>query len=99
MIQQKVKSVKTSGIPYEEWQDYKPVYANMFIRRGEMRETENSSIPVVQVEWTIRYRDDINYDNRISYEGHKYNIEFIEVLGRKEGIKIISQVLKFDNEK
>lgn len=93
-FQEKNVAKSASGVPKETWSDYDTQYANMYIRSGSMNNGEWSAQAEISVEWKMRYRDDIDYDMRIKYDGEIYSIEFIEKLGRNEGLRITSKLIK-----
>jgi head-tail adaptor len=95
-FEREVISKTSSGITQKTWEDGPSVWANLYIRAGSMNDFSRSSNPVVSVEWTIWYRDDIDYNTRIKYKSQTYRINFIEEMGNKEGLKIYAEVIKFE---
>ena len=86
-IQKATVSKNTIGTPSESWEDYKYAYANVYVRGGGTEYVDGQELPYTNVEFTIRYDADINYDYRIKYNNSYYKILHIQELGRKVGLK------------
>jgi SPP1 family predicted phage head-tail adaptor len=82
------------GTAKKDWTDFTTVWANKFVRSGNMKDGEHSSRVQEDVEWTIWYRDDINTNMRIKYNNQYYRIEFIDEIGNKDGLKIVTNMIR-----
>jgi SPP1 family predicted phage head-tail adaptor len=93
-IQENTVAKDAGGMSKTVWTDYISVWASKYVRTGQMKDGEHSSRVEENVEWTTWYREDINYNMRIKYENQYYRIEFIDELGDKEGLRIVTNVIK-----
>jgi len=92
-FQEKTETKNSAGIPTASWVDKFTTYANLYIKSYGSKTTDHSEKPTSLIEWKLRYREGINYNMRIIYDGNIYTIDDIEVMGRKAGIKISTSVV------
>ena len=43
-----------------------------------------------RVVFTIRFRDDVTVNDRIKWEGSYHDIHSVEIIGRREGLRLIT---------
>lgn len=48
-------------------------------------------VAMVRTEWTIRHRTDINETWIVKYESNEYEIKGILEIGRREGLRLITE--------
>jgi SPP1 family predicted phage head-tail adaptor len=94
VFQEKSTTKDAGGVSASQWADCITVWANKYVRNGSMRDGEHSSRLQEDVEWKIRYRDDLKDTMRIKYKTQYYRIEFIDEMGDKDGLRIVTNVIK-----
>lgn len=85
------------GVPKETETKVAEIWANMYVRGGNLSNTEHSTYPSHNVEWKMRYINNIDYTLYIKHNNNRYKIEFIEELGRKQGLRIETSVIKWND--
>jgi len=95
-IQKRTKGQSTIGTPTSAWTDLISKFAHVSYKGGNM-DTANDAIRArTDATFTIRYDSQIDYNCRILYEADKYSIRHIEVVGRKEQMKL--QCIQFEDD-
>src|SRR5574343_1217799 len=79
--------------PIETWTDLATVWAMVEYPKTHSEEVymDNVNIAVTATEFTIRYRDDYGFVERISYNDELYDIERIYDLDRRRYQKILAK--------
>lgn len=93
-VEKKTVAKNSGGVPTNTWAEYVKLWANKYVRNGNMQDGDHSSRTQEDVEWTMWYRDDITYDMRIKYNNQYYRIEFIDEVGNKDGLRIVTNVIR-----
>jgi len=88
IIERESTSTNSVGTPIETYVTYKNKYANVYVSGGSTEFTESGALPNTNIDFTIRYDEDINYKCRIKYNNQYYKILHIEEMGRKLAQKI-----------
>lgn len=96
MIQRRILTTDETGAPVENddaglWEDlpngamfatYKPV-------KGDEKTDAAATRASVEVDWMIRFRDDLTPgENRIKYGDKPYDIREIQEIGRQDGLRL-----------
>lgn len=80
------------GTPIENFLYLKDRFAYMSVKGGSTTETNLGKLPYTNVEFTIRYEPELDYQCQIKYNEKFYEIEHIEIIGRKAWMKIQTSV-------
>ena len=92
-IEQRTLSQDSFGEPMETFAVVDSVRAGVkFLRGSEPFEGDQFNSKKV-VQFTVRYRSDINETARIIWEGDTYDIEFINQKGRRQWLEIVGTAL------
>ena len=87
-IEQSTSGKDSFGAPTSTYTVLSTVWASMYIRSVDSRFMTEGTLPISTVEWTIRYRNDVDIKCRIKHDGDYYKILSVEKVGRKESLKI-----------
>lgn len=76
--------------PVETWAELATVWTKVEYPKTGSEEAfeDNINIAATRVDFTIRYRTDVGFVERILYESEVYDIERIAELGRRDYLKI-----------
>lgn len=66
------------------------VWAEVQYKRGTEKNVGQQRVNVDQVHFVARYHRDFAPLNRVLYDGDQYDIHSVEVIGRKEGVRVIT---------
>ena len=66
------------------------VWAEVQYKRGTEKNVGQQRVNVDQVHFVMRWHRDVTPLNRLSYDGEQYDIHSVEILGRKEGLRVIT---------
>ena len=69
---------------FDAWAMKKDDFANERVEAGQV-------VEVVRTTWTMRYNDTLKHTDRILYDGGTYYVLGIVELGRKEGMKVLTE--------
>ena len=95
-VEKQVSGVDEIGASANQYSSLFTTFANVYHRSGSLTNAADSQIPVTTVEFTIRYKSEIDYDCRIKCDDDYYKILHIEKIGRKEGLKITTVTLTYN---
>lgn len=82
------ETVNQYGARKETNSIYKTIYASVKYTSGNVQQGNYQSNDFTNVEFIIRYRNDISIDDQIKYNGNSYKIQFIEPIGRKDKLRV-----------
>ena len=68
--------------------------ANVRYLRGSEALKMNEITEIKALQFSIRYRNDITHDTFIKYDGKMYDVQAIEEIGRREGLRITADLSK-----
>lgn len=91
-IEKSIMTKDSVGAPSPSYEKLFDVWAGMYIRSVDSRFFSEGVLPVSTVEWTIRYKDNIDLKCRIKYDNDYYKILSVEKIGRKESLKITTML-------
>lgn len=83
-----VRTDNSGGTPIENFLLYRTKYSLMRVKGGATLNNELGNLPYTNVEFTIRYDENVNYQCQIKYNTKMYKIEHIEILERKAWMRI-----------
>ncbi|MDA9755378.1 phage head closure protein [Flavobacteriales bacterium] len=72
------------------WQLNDTVWATVTFRGGTERQVADQRVNIDRVVFTIRFRDDVTVNDRIKWEGSYHDIHSVEIIGRREGLRLIT---------
>jgi SPP1 family predicted phage head-tail adaptor len=81
----------------KEWCFYKETFADIFVQGKGTEYNEYGSHAFTNVEFVVRYDEDLNYDCRVKYNNQIYTINHIENVDRKQWFKLQCVNLVDDN--
>ncbi len=91
-IQTLVETQDTLGEPIQTWADLATVWASVEpLRGGELFQAQQVSAEA-QTRFRMRYRDDVVATSRLVYDSQNYDIKWIGMIGRFEGLEILARV-------
>lgn len=88
IFRKEVVTTGSIGTPEETPEFLKHSYANVRVLGGGTQYSEDGELPFNNIEFTVRYDEDINYDCLIEYEEQFYKIKYIDKNKRSGWIKI-----------
>ena len=91
IIQVATKSTGTAGGESRSWGTLATVWAEYKPVRGSESFVGVEHYAEAEVRFTIRYRNDVTPDNRITYDGKTYDIVAVLQIGRKEALDILAK--------
>lgn len=91
-------SIKTIGTTVDQWNtevtdstSVTNVWAQVIYKGGTEKQSADQRVSVDRVEFLIRYKQGINErDNVIEYNSQDHDIHSIEIIGRNEGMRLIT---------
>lgn len=93
-LQTNTASTNTYGEPVESWSSVANVWAEKMDPKATERFAGDQFVATKQVSWRIRWRSDVDFLDRLVYDGVNYDIHgTIEVGFKKELILITEAVL------
>lgn len=90
-VQEVSYTVDTFGQRLETWVKRKDAFAGKRDEFAMERTEAGQVVEVVRTTWTFRYRDAVKATERILYEGELYYVLGIMELGRKEGLRVLTE--------
>lgn len=72
------------------WMLNDTVWATVTFRGGTERQVADQRVNIDRVVFTIRFRDDVTVNDRIKWEGSYHDIHSVEIIGRREGLRLIT---------
>lgn len=92
-IQTATQTTDAWNHPTDTWSTLATVWATRTDRRSaEVVETAQVT-GLTTTDWTIRYLSGVTHDARIiGDDGHTYEIRGIQEIGRREGLRIITEI-------
>lgn len=96
VLQNRTTAANAYNEPVETWATLATVWAKVeYPVTGSDEATEqNLNVARRRVDFTIRYRADVGFVERITYNGGTYDIERISELGRQNFLKITAEERK-----
>lgn len=87
------KTVVQNDFGEEEatWGDFDTVWAGYEARQGTEKDEADQLIAVTREVFQVRYRNDLNTEMILVYEGIEYDILSIFEIGRREGLEIFAE--------
>lgn len=99
VIEKNQKNINSVGTTTFEWNFLKEKFAGVDYRGGGMiSSTFYGERVSTNCTFTIRYDEDVDYSCRIIYNNSIYQIEHIEIVGRKEAMVINTKMMEIDND-
>ena len=96
MIQKKIESTGPFT-PLDEFEDYKSIYSDVRYLKGRNFYNARAANIKTDIEFTIRYREDLDETMRVSHKGKFYNIEgLIPLDNQKAFMRISAYEIKHD---
>jgi|SRR6478735_5143040 len=104
-IYQLVESRATSGFPKEGWTLLKTAWMRVLDQRGGERFTADQVAPRIETQFEMGYDTDMDPETvnvskrrRLVYQGRTYDITSASMIGRREGIELmtIAQTISSD---
>lgn len=98
-IQQRAAAdaVDASGAPVESWSRLVEMFAEKIVIGGRERYTANQLTAPYDTRWRLNYRADLDRDlvdvprlRRLIYQSRVYDIVDAQVIGRNEGIELLT---------
>lgn len=96
VFERETTSRNAIGTPEETYAFLKGKYATVSYSTGRTYGDSFAERTSTDAVFTIRYDQDVNYKCRILYNGSYYVIRHIETLGRKESMRILTQLLEIN---
>jgi len=81
------------GTPVESYATLKNTYATVQYKQGNTQFNEGA-MPYTDTDFSIRYDSRVNYKCRILYNTEYFKILHIELIGRKDGMRL--KCIKWD---
>lgn len=92
-IEQETTSVNAVGTPVETYAVLKKTFATVKYNNGGTQFNEGA-MPYTDTEFSIRFDERINYKCRVLYNTEYYKILHLELIGRKDGMRL--KCIKWD---
>lgn len=97
-IQQLTESTATSGFPKEGWTTLAtPIWMRKMDRKGDERFRADQNAAAYETQWEMGYRSDMDPElvdvakkRRLLYQGRVHDIVMGSVIGRREGIELLT---------
>ena len=83
-----------SGAKTKTWSSFAKLMAQVVYGSGAEKEESSTIIVKEQVVFITRHYSGIDETMQILFEGNKYNIRYIEKIGRNRYLKIHSELIK-----
>lgn len=90
-IEKETTTKNALGTPTESYSFLKETWAGVWLKAGNTEFTDGA-LPYSNVEFIIRYDENVNYKCRIQYENQYYRINHIYVKGRNDWMRIQARV-------
>lgn len=89
-IERASETISAAGVPVTTWNQIASVRADV---SQELREAPHASgtMTVISSSFTIRYRDDLELEDRIILDGTPHRITGMVEIGRRRGLKITTE--------
>lgn len=95
-IEKAVVSQNDQGTPVETYSVLKTTYATVTYQSGGTTSDEYGEQSYTDAIFSIRYDPRINYKCRVLFNGSYYKILHVELIGRKNGLRL--RTIMYDNE-
>lgn len=92
IVEEKTVSRDSWNHPTESWSTLSTVWAQKVDKSVSERGELDQVVAVNRTEWTIRYLADVKADMRINYDSSYYYITGVVEIGRKEGMRLITEL-------
>lgn len=92
IVEEKTVSRDSWNHPAESWSTLATVWAEKVDKSTSERGEMNQVVAINRTEWTIRYLATIKKDMRINYGGLYYYVTGVVEIGRKEGMRVITEL-------
>lgn len=79
-----------TGAPLETFSELQTVFAKIIYKSSTEKELINKETGVTKLDFIIRYRSDINTQNKIQYRNRTYDITGIEEIGINDRFLLIN---------
>lgn len=91
-IKHQIRTVTTDDWNHENitWSTRATIWASVNFRSGRETQSADQRVNVDRVFFSIRYKSDVSVLDRIEYDGQYYDIESIETIGRRCGLRLIT---------
>lgn len=87
-IERATNAKGATGVPTDTYVSLYGTWAGVSYGGGSFNKDNAGSNARVDASITLRYDEEINYKCRIVYESQYYAIDHIEVIGRREGLRL-----------
>lgn len=84
------------GTPVETYVFLKKKWSTVTYTGGRTIGEEHADRTITDTVFTIRYDEDVNYKCRILYNNCTYFIKHIEIIGRKVGMRIKTEMIEIN---
>ena len=95
-LEKETTSKNAMGTPVETYSTLKTTYATVTYPGGGTSSDEYGEGSYTDAIFSIRYDARVNYKCRVLFDGSYYKILHIELIGRKEGLRL--RTIMYDNE-
>ena len=92
IVEEKTVSRDSWNHPTESWSTLAPIWAQKVDKSTAETTEQQQVVAINRTEWTIRYLATIKKDMRINYGGNYYYITGVVEIGRKEGMRVITEL-------
>jgi head-tail adaptor len=94
-IEKETTTINAVGTPIETYAKLKDTFATIKYTAGRT-DFEEGEMPNTDVDFSIRWDTNVNYKCRIVYNSEYFKILHIELIGRKDGMRI--KCIQYDAE-
>lgn len=92
IVEEKTVSRDSWNHPTESWSTLATVWAQKVDKSSTERGELSQVVAINRTEWTIRYIASIKKDMRVNYGGDYYYITGVTEIGRKEGMRLMTEL-------
>ncbi|MCC2547713.1 phage head closure protein [Hymenobacter sp. BT175] len=87
-LEQNTATQNAYGEQVPAWSEVGEVWARVDYGRGNEAVQAGEQVAIQRIDFTIRYKPGLSARLRITYEGQVYDIEAVQELGRRAGLKL-----------
>lgn len=91
VVQKRTTTVDTFGQRVETWDTRLNTWAAKRDEFANERVEAGQVVEVVRTVWTMRYNSSISPTDRIQYEGEVFDILGLMEVGRREGLRVMTE--------
>lgn len=87
-IEKAVNAKGSTGVPTDTYAVLFETWAGVSYGGGSFNSDNVGQNVRVDASFTLRWESSVNYKCRVVYEGQYYSIDHIEIIGRREGLRL-----------